>query len=552
MQTFKSLLVLFLCLCLSFCLAAEGEDSRPLGSKVLKNLDINAPTPAEIDGIVEKELRLTNKKKTSLCSDFDFCRRVSLDLTGKLPQQSLIEEFIKDTDVNKRKKLINKILESSDFPKYWSNYWTEVIATKVSDNRGLRAYEPFKKWMEVQFKKNTPWDRIANEVITAVGQVIPAEKSGQYVGKGQTFLMMAHLGPDAPLERASEVSRIFLGIQIQCAQCHDHKTDVWKRIQFHEFAAYFARTNHEVVFSPTSSPSDKNRPFGFRIFSSEKGEHMMPSMEDPSKNNLIHPRFLDGKPGPKNASDKKRRDAVSKAITSKSNPWFAAAYVNRIWGKLLGQGFSQPIDDIGPGKDFFQQKAFLRLVGGFQGMGYNIKEFFRLVLNTETYQRNIMIGETQHEHLLFAGSYPSRLDDYSLLGSIEVALRINNIPTPQKNVLFEGNFKKQFKNEFRFDPSLPPDEVKGSVSQALWMMNNIKIDQYIQSKTSSFLENFLSDYPDDNEALKSLFVRVLCRLPSGFEYSKFKDYLSKSKKRSDAFEDVLWALINTTEFQSRR
>ena len=537
-------ILVFLFTYIGFCLAAEPKQSRPLNKKDWANLDQSVTTSSAIDDLIEHELKIHNKKKTTLCSDSDFYRRVALDLTGKLPAQDNLEAFLKDKAGDKRKKLINKLLESSDFNKYWGQYWSEVIATKVSDKRGLRAYEPFQKWMTGQIKKNTPWDKVAYELITAVGKVLPSDKQGEYIGKGQTFLMLAHLGPDAPIERASEVSRIFLGIQIQCAQCHDHKSDVWKRRQFHEFAAYFARTKDEVAFSP-----DKNKGFGFRIFSDEKNEYMMPSLEDPSKSTLIHPKFLDGKAGPKNATDKDRRKSVANAITSKNNPWFAAAYVNRIWGKLLGQGFCQPIDDIGPNKDFVQHKAFLRLVGAFQGMNYNNQEFLRLVLNTEAYQRNILIGETQYEHLLFAGSYPSRLDGYAFLGSLNSAL---GLADPSGPLLFAGNYKKQFQNEFNFDPSLPPDEVESSVAQALWMMNNSKLNQNLQSKLASFLENLLKKYPDDSQAFRALYTKVLCRLPVAFEEAKFKEYLAKTKKRNDAYEDILWALINTTEFQSRR
>lgn len=542
---------IFFVLYCDICFAADQSVTQPIKNKAWKNLDHSLTSPSIIDNLIENDLKLFNKKKTQLCSDHDFYRRVSLDLTGLLPTPDHLDEFLKNRDVDKRKKLINKLLDSPDFPKYWGHYWTEVIAAKVSDKRGLRAYEPFQKWMTAQIKKNTPWDQVAHDIITAVGQVIPSEKKGQYIGKGPTFLMMAHLGPDAPIERASEVSRIFLGIQIQCAQCHDHKTDIWKREQFHEFAAYFSRTSHKVAFA--KSDFSKSKGFGFRIFGNDNGEHMMSSLSDPSKSSLVHPKFLDGKPGPKNATDKVRRESVAKSITSKNNPWFAAAYVNRVWGKLLGQGFAQPIDDIGPNKDFVQQKAFLRLAGAFQALNYDCKEFLRLVLNTEAYQRNILIGDTQYEHLLFAGLYPARLDAYSLIGSLNSALDLTSGKSSSgKRVLFEGGFRKNFENEFDYDPSLPPDEVESSMAQALFMINNVRIDQIIQYKTSSFLENLLKEYPDDEKALSALFIKVLCRFPVEFEKVKFQNYLLKSKKRNEGFEDILWALINTTEFQSRR
>lgn len=543
------LMGLLVCIAFFFSLgfASEIKPSRPLDKDAWENIDRRPLTSIELDGIINKELVKNGKNPVGLCTDLDFYRRVSLDLTGKLPSTANLDRFLQDNSPDKRKKLVDQLLVSDDFSKYWANYWSDVIAFKIGDKRGFRAHMAFKNWMASQVKKNTPWDRVAREMITAEGKVVPGEKMGTYVGDGKAFLMLAHLGPDAYLERASEVSRIFLGIQIQCAQCHDHKTDIWKRRQFHQFAAYFARTDDKVVF-------DKNKKdFGFEIIGKDSGEHKMPSLKDPAIGFQMHPKFLDGTDGPKNANDKVRRRALAKSVTSKENPWFSAAYVNRIWGKLLGQGFYQPIDDIGPGpqKELVQQEAFLRLVGAFQGMNYNTKAFIRLIVNTEAYQRKVLLGNTQYEHLLFAGMYPSRLDAYAFYESLKSVFVNDGGADRTSNIKFPDAYKKGFYSQFKYDPSCTPDEVEGGVSQALWIMNDQRLNLRIHEQSASLVEKILKETPDDLQALKYLYTRILIRLPVEREEERFMKHRN-SIGRKQAFEDLVWALINTTEFQSRR
>jgi hypothetical protein len=215
MKTILSMMLLVVTMRAGVAIAAGP--ASPLGSDAWKKLDRTIPVAAEIDRLLEKEIARWGKATAPVCNDADFYRRVSLDITGKLPAPTKLRDFAQDSSPDKRAKLINKLLESEDYSRYWSQYWAEVIAAKVTDRRGLLAYRPFEDWMAEQLKNNTPWNQVARELITAEGEVMPGDKSD-----GRTFLMLGHLGPDAPVERASEVSRIFLGIQIQCAQCHDH------------------------------------------------------------------------------------------------------------------------------------------------------------------------------------------------------------------------------------------------------------------------------------------------------------------------------------------
>src|SRR5262249_9224021 len=145
------------------------------------------------------------------------------DLTGQLPVPADVSEFVANPDSQKRAKLIDNLLAGEEFARHWARYWRDVIAARATDQRS-RVFAPvFENWMTEQLKKNAPWDKVARAMLTAKGEM----STGEPDQNGEAFLLLAHRGPDANNERTAEVSRIFLGIQIQCAQCHDHPSDQW-------------------------------------------------------------------------------------------------------------------------------------------------------------------------------------------------------------------------------------------------------------------------------------------------------------------------------------
>ncbi len=161
------------------------------------------------------------------------------------------------------------------------------------------------------------------------------------------------------------------------------------------------------------------------------GEHRMPGKDDPRSGTLTHPRFLDGKSPGRFADDRRRRDALADAVVSKDNPWFAAAFVNRVWGELMGQAFYQPVDDLGPQKEAVMGSVLARLAGSFKGSDYDVKALLRAVLNSETYQRQARPGETPSAHLYFAARYPTRLSADALWDSLTGVLgRMGGPPAP--------------------------------------------------------------------------------------------------------------------------
>jgi hypothetical protein len=501
--------------------------------------------PGELDAIIAKELQNDKIEPAALTTDEQFIRRVTLDLTGRLPEPADVEDFVKNRSSDKRAQLIDRLLGSEKYARHWAHYWREVLTARINDRRGLALSRPFDEWLFKQFSTNQSWDKIVRQMLTAEGSC----RFDDAGSNGALFFLLSHMGPDAANEQAAEASRIFLGIQIQCAQCHDHPSDQWKRVQFHELAGYFARVREKPM-------REEGKPVGIELISLAKGEHEMASREDPKKIFITPPRFLDGKSPGRELPDLQRRRSLASAIVDKENYWFAGAYVNRIWGELMGQSFYEPVDDMGPGKQAVFPEVLTRLTGAFRGSNYDIPQMFRTIMNSETYQRQIRLGESNEQHLHFAAAYPTRLHADALWESLVNALGNLGIPPAVrlklKGPLYGVGLESQFKQEFEFDPSLKADEVEGSIAQALMLMNNPTINQRLKAEGTNLLGRILKSYPTDDQALRILYLRTLARKPTDAEAQRCREYIEKAGNRTEGFEDILWALINSTEFQTKR
>jgi hypothetical protein len=502
----------------------------------------------KIDQLIGRELEQARIAPAPLTTDEQFIRRVTLDVTGELPVPADVDEFVADKDTRKRARLIDKLLASDEYARHWARYWRDVIASRVTDIRGLALSRPFELWLEEQIKANKSWGEIARAMITAEGPC-RFDDDGK---SGAAFFLLSRVGADAATERAAETSRLFLGIQIQCAQCHDHPFDQWKRVQFHELVGYFSRVRERPLLENGQQPL-----LGLQLVSLPRGEHEMPGKEDPRRGTRTDPRFLDGKSPGIGLSDRARRQALASAIVDKDNYWFAGAYVNRVWGELMGQSFYTPVDDMGPQKEAVFGSVLARLAASFRATDYDMKALFRAILNSQTYQRQIRPGESSGDHLQFAAAYPSRLHGDALWESLVGVLGKLERAQPGRRSGLQiyaapRGLEAEFKREFDFDPSTKPDEVEGSISQALMLMNNPAINQRIEARGTNLLGRILTAYPRDHDALRILYLRALARKPTDRERDRCLSFIRTTGNRREAFEDILWALINSTEFQTKR
>ncbi|MEO6810611.1 MAG: DUF1553 domain-containing protein, partial [Isosphaeraceae bacterium] len=357
--------------------------------------------------------------------------------------------------------------------------------------------------------------------------------------------------------------RVFLGMQIQCAQCHDHPTDPWKRVQFHEFAAFFAGTNARRN-QQTKSVSVVAR--------GGIPRYTMPDKSDPQKQVAIAPKFFLAKasePPLPPLTAQQRRDLVASYITGQDNPWFAKAYINRIWYSLLGDSFFMPIDDIGPTREVQNPELLDTLATEWTQTGYDVRWLFRLVLNTKAYQRASRSSRSATTQTPFAANSPSRLRADQIVRSLAQALDFTpglNRPGNRPNAKGKAAKKAAGANGalarqggpnnplvlFGVDPSIPSDDVLGTIPQALFLMNSPQLNRAMSAQNNTMLGKVLNSTPDNRAALETIYLNVLGRRPNTDEIRTSGHYLAKIGNRKEGFEDILWALINSTEFISRK
>ncbi len=512
-------------------------------------------TPGEIDKMIEARLAEAKVAPARLVGDEEFARRACLDVTGKLPTPEQVLAFVRDKDPKKRARLIDSLLESPDYGRNWGRYWRDVVAYRATnEQRNLIRYENLESWLAGQFNANRPWDEVAREMIAGTGS---NEENGAVV------LHAAHQAQ--AVEVAGEVSRIFMGVQIQCAQCHDHPTDPWKREQFHEFAAFFA--------GATARPNraePKARPTGITVrVRPGRARYTMPDLKDPQKNIPVEPKFFlasEGAELPKNLSAEQRRALAASYVTGQDNPWFARAFVNRAWYALVGEGFYNPIDDMGPAREATMPEVLDRLADEWARGGYDVKWLYRTILNTKAYQRQFRSTQSASGRTSFAANCPSRLRADQLLDALGQALGFDpEAPGARREMrrggvgagataLRRGPFNPRalFNVLFGVDPSTPNEDVMGTIPQALFLMNSPQVNRAMTAARGTVLAEILDQNPDNAAALNALYLRVLARRPTEAEAKTCLAYAMKLGNRREAFEDILWALINSTEFVSRR
>lgn len=459
---------------------------------------------ADLDKALAQELGDTGQQPAALIDDETFLRRASLDLTGQLPTKERIQQFQADQNPDKRAAYIDELLETEDYARKWARYWTSVIFYESEANKRRVSPQALEDWFTEQFQKGAPWDYITVMLISATPERNKKVKNdyGQDFGPNNFVLACENKST----ELASETARIFMGISIQCAECHDHPFDNWKREQFHELAAFFHPSTYK-----------------------------MPDHDDPKVKTVVKPRFLLGeKPYENMKSDARRVSIAAYLAYNPQNYWFARSYVNRVWSELIGDGFYS-VDSLGPDGDVIHKPVVNRIAANFRYKDFDPKWVFRLIMNSEIYQREIRSISSTSE--LFTAVRPARLRPDVVADSVAHLIGENK------------NLRKEILQAFKMNPSLPQSALEGSIQQALLLMNQRELQQQL---AQSELKKKLLSLASDAELVQSLYLNVLARHATPQEVQRNVSYLIDSEKRDEAVEDLIWVLVNSTEFRTKR
>lgn len=494
-------------------------------------------TAVELEALLREEI---GGAMAEPVSDEVFLRRVTLDIAGRQPTLEELEAFVADESPAKREATIDRLLESEDYGRNWGNYWSDVIAARQQEPElTFHNYDPFENWLAAQFNAGVGWDEMTFRILTANGKV------GD--NPAGTFIAF-HQANEKKL--AGETSRVFLSVQIACAECHDHPFTDMPMETFHGMAAFFVRTEAKIPWN------DSNK---IELKSKGKGEHKIPGRKE-----VMQPIALNGIDGEAEYElgmpDLERRATLAQWIVDPENPFFARAYVNRIFARLMGRGFYEPVDELGElASEPILPEVHERLAEHFVATGYDHKNLIRLLTSTQTYQRSLVAPEKAEHPLAAARTKKLRGDE--VFDSLATAVALPNIKPEKAKATGANRFpvppkstRDLVNDAFGYDPSLKDELHVRTMKQAMFMMNNEQLQKQIDSRPESgtILAKLLGAESDDKVVARKLYQAVLARSPTDKELGIVTAHVHQVGDRGPAFEDVLWSLINSAEFTTRR
>jgi Protein of unknown function (DUF1553)/Protein of unknown function (DUF1549) len=476
-----------------------------------------------IDELIGLRLAKEEIPPAPLADDAEYFRRLSLDLNGRIPSLTQLVDFLDDARTDKRRLWVDKLLDGPQngplYVEHFAHFWRRrFLAETTMQSEAVVA--PLEGWLRKQLKANTPYDRMVRGLLTdsnAAGFYLANENKAENL--------------------ASRSSRLFLGVKLECAQCHDDRSGgKWKRTQFWEYAAFFTglreeQGNPDCVMAPRQQNA---RPARIRVGGSES---------------WVEARFPDGsKPDWRPAITP--RQALSEWITRGDNPWFARAAVNRLWHYFLGVGLIDPVDGLGNEDNRPSHPELLdELVRQFIAHDFDLKFLIRAIAGSSAYQRTSrQTHGRQAEPRLFSRATSRALTPEQLYDSIVLATGYR--PDPAKVGAF-GDFRAGppravFLAPFD-DPNSQPVDFQASIQQALMMMNGKLIEEATSSARSATVGAVIDSNRPMALRIEELYLVALSRKPRPTETQRLLDYAT-TRDSKQALGDIFWSLLNSTEF----
>lgn len=515
----------------------------PYANSVPDAVFANAPRSNFVDDHVLAKLQTLRIPPSPPASDAEFLRRAYLDTIGLPPTPEEARAFLADADPLKRERAIDELLARPEFVDFWAYRWSDLflvnsekLATKKTKDVKSQV-EAYYAWVREQVAKNTPWDQVARQVLTATGSSVENGAANFYV-----------LHQD-PQDMSETVSMTFLGMAINCARCHDHPLEKWTNDQYYGMANMFARVR--------AKGNDDER----IIFVADRGDLVQPRTGKPQA-----PRPLDADPVPaEDPSD--RRERLADWLTSPENPYFAKAVINRVWANFLGVGIVEAVDDLRLTNPPSNAALFEALEQDFIAGGYDLKRLMRLILTSQTYQRSsVPLPENEAETRFYSHYYPRRLKAEVLLDALSQAAlaptKFKDQPLGTRalqlpDVKVESYFLDAFGRPNRLQTCECERTDMPSMKQVLHLMNGETINEKLsripdekQGWTDNRIGRGLAAGASDRQLVEDAYLATLGRYPTEEEQARLLAALAEvpADARRAALEDLYWGLLTSKEF----
>lgn len=499
-----------------------------------KGLDfVPQPMPVNnfIDARINEKLNKLRITPSDLCTDEVFIRRVSLDISGTVPTEDDVEAFVADQSSDKRSKLVDRLLEQDAFVSIWVMKWSQLLQIRSYQNVvSPKTALLYHGWLKDKISANTPVNEIVVELLGATGSTFANPPANFYEMERD------------PLKISENVAQSFMGMRIQCAQCHNHPFDRWTMEDYYSFAAFFAKVGRK----PASDPRE-------RIIVGTGGG----KTKHPVSGKVMEPKFLGGSMA--DIKGKDRRAVLAQWLTSKENPYFSRNLANIVWAHFFGRGIIDEVDDVRVSNPPVNEPLLAELAEKFSESGYDFKAMVRDICNSRTYQLSTEANETNASDLTnFSHAYLRRLPAEVLLDVVAQVTGTQNkfkgLPLGARAIeIADGNTTSYFLQTFGRSKreSVCSCEVKKepNLSQALHLINGDTVEKKIRQ--GKLIRKWQDEKLGDEEIIERLYLTTLGRMPEVNEVEKitamFEDTEDKKQKRQ-MLEDVFWALLNSSEF----
>lgn len=497
-----------------------------------------------IDPLVFGKLQELRIVPSDLATDEQFLRRVTIDLTGKLPTPEEYALFMNDNGVEKREKLVDTLLLRDEFGELWAAKWGEWLRIKTDTNPGsgtaMKAGWNYYHWLREELVKNTPWDEIARALLTGNGS--------NFRNAPSNFYTMLPQGKLDPLKIGEDTAQIFLGLRTQCAQCHNHPFDRWTIDDYYSFTSFFTGVRRK-------HGSEAREYYTFVDVDAEPAKHLVDGRP------MAH-RFLGGDLA--DVKNKDPRKVLAEWMTTSGNRLFRRNLANRIWGHFFGRGIVHPIDDVrisNPASNEPLLEEIGRRLG--EDYGYDAKQLVRDICLSRTYQTSPTTNESNvGDESRFSHAYLRRLRSDVLFDCLSQALEYKHpfrrSTAERAVVMFEGgrydNFNSYFFTTFgqakRESVCTCETQTDASLSQALHLINGGTIDSTLQ-RNPVLIPRLMRQHDNSEAIVRALYIRILTRRPTPEELAAMLEIDPKSpddRTQQKFYSSVAWALVNSNEF----
>ena len=527
--------------------------------------DFGIPHVAFINAQIEAGWEDAGIRPSRPATDGEWCRRVYLDVVGRIPSLDELQAFEKDSSSTKRAELVDRLLSDDyvdEYARHWTDVWTTILIGRDVDN-DLVDRPGMRQYLRRAFSKNIPYDRFMEELVTAAGVNRNADGVDDFDGAAN---FLSGKLDEGGVQAAAKTAQIFLGIQVQCTQCHDHPFNNHKQNQFWEFNAFFRQARAlrrfegsrdvqsvELVDEDFGGERGGN-PDEAEIFYERRNGLMKvayPVFVDGTE--ISRSGFLPGEFGNGQQFGVNRRAELARLM--RESPLLPLAIVNRMWGQLLGYGFTKPVDDLGDHNPPSNPELLEGLAQRFREQSFDLKELIRWIVLSEPYSlssrftsANAIDDPSLGETPLFSRFYMRQMQAEQLYESLLTATKADRAGGEEAATM-KDRWMSQFIIAFGTDEGDDSTTFNGSIPQVLMMFNGDLTKKAVSVDKGGFLDEVAKDGTSNSAKINALYMAALARKPVSREIKTANAIMIARKGDAvGALQDILWAVLNSNEF----